>query len=455
MDWLKEARARVKQWLTHIRDCSDAHLESMAEMQTLRKVLRLIPPGRAPKLKSAQDNVMRAVLLLKQLMKHSRSIPDPAEFDEASFWNGPLRAAASHQPSQIDPSLYPGSAVATADAYRVSDKLVDKVAQEDPYLRELGEQIHAVEAVSKKRALDLHELCARYLKAQHRLMEAAQRFGYAAELRAEIKDYSLSTRMMLHQASALYRAHEFQTTIEILEKARAVCLKHRLDTYDLRTYLRILELLGIAYGRVDRFEEGLKYIDLAEKISTESKFEIPWFDATRKSKRGILLMDLDRLDPAIVSMREAAAIRRQEGLKAELARGLNWIALYYLKKVKIPEALALFCVCLPQVHKQNPVEEMNVKFHRLHALRAWLQQHTRTVARTSAHLKMAEIIEQMDDSEEKTSALFLMKDHKPDPREIRIEEVSSMMEKDIKDVLETEMKMGIKRTFAEQLGKWN
>lgn len=458
--WLKSAKDHAHLWLAHIKDYSGPKLDNKDEYLSLKRVLRLMPPtGNTPKLKTAKDNVTRAILLLKRLLEESSSPSGAIKLDVPTFWNGPLGAtgAAIHENEML--SLYPETAVSTADAYRTSDKLLEQTSRSDPclndpYLNELKEQIHAVEAISKKRALDLHELQARYLKSQHLLIEAAKSFGCAAELRAEIKDYSLSTRMMLHQASALYRAHEFHSAIEVLERARKVCLDQRLDTYDLRTYLRILELLGIAYGRILNFDKGLEYIDSAERLSNQANFHIPWFDATRKSKRGILLMDLQRLDEAIICMREAAQIRRREDLKAELARGLNWIALYYLKKGKISEALALFCVCLPQVHKQNPVEEMNVKFHRLHALKAWLNERAEKDLRIPNLLKMTDVIEQMKDSEEKTSALYLMKDHKPDPREIRLEEVQSIIEKDSKDVIETEQKLGFKRTFTEQLSKW-
>jgi tetratricopeptide (TPR) repeat protein len=448
-------RGLLQGWDNHIRlmaELRDRKPPNEGRSKTFNQLINNINPGkwgdRKPKWKTAKKQLHKGVALLNDEIKELRlenhdkvgtlTIEKFLRGPHSEWTNGPKNPLADIVQSSPKTRMGPMSTLNTRPAP------ISEPDDADTFLDNLLDQIKRIEPGSKKRALDLRELCARYLKAKNRLSEAANYFCEAADDRETIEDFTAAARLRLHQANALYRCQHYDRAVDVLIKAVTMCEDRKLNKFALRTYLRLLELLGLSLAKVGRNNEGLKILLKAEEICNKEEFFVPWFDATRQSKIGIVCWELKDKKTALRHMRKASKIRRERGFITELARGLKFIVFDYLDQktepTKILQAFALLSTCLAATDDSDLVESANVRFRRLEALKALREIASRGIKLLESY-KMESVIEGIEDSEDKASAKKLMDFHKPEPRNLVMSEAARHAGEDYRQILDREEKL--------------
>lgn len=353
------------------------------------------------------------VVFLKELAT-SLTLPDLDALDEAKFWLGPPTGGIIPKPSDSA-----GLRSGPDPAPSVQRTLI-------AHLSVLRDRIAKSEAAGdKKMERDLRENYAQCLRAVNAWFYAGDAFGQIAEMHIEVGDPVAAVRYMLDQGDCYYRAALFAKSETTLQKAAELLNKTTPAHCDLRTELRLWELLGLVLCRLGKHKEALAWLDKADAVSREQGFSVPRANASRNARRGVVLMEMERYEDAIIALRTSVRLRCDQKAYPELERSLKYVGLHHYTHGRYAEALSIWGVCLPLIAAVgDEAEQASVQYYRLLALDVWAGLDGKSAG---TEIDVARVIESLRDPDEKRGAQIMLSRHKPTPPILRRYEASNMV----------------------------
>ena len=353
------------------------------------------------------------VVFLKELAVCLK-LPDLDKLDETKFWLGPPTGGIIPKPSD------------SAGLRSGPDPEPSEQRALIAHLSVLRQRIAKSEAAGdKKTERDLRENYAQCLRAVNAWFYAGNAFGQVAEMHIEVGDPVAAARYMMDQGGCYYRAEEFHKSAATLQKA-ANLLKRTIPAHcDLRSELRLWELLGLVLCRLGKHQEALDWLNKADDLSQKQRFSVPRSDASRNARRGVVLMEMKRYDEAIQALRTSVKMRSEQKAYPELERSLKYVALHHYSHGRYAEALSIWSICLPQIAAVgDEAEQASVQYYRLLALEIWSRPDGISVG---MEIDLVQVIKSLPDPDEKRGALMILSRHKATPPVLRRYDAPQMM----------------------------